>query len=58
MNGVRALLCLLSLTITAAQANTTTGLNFCYEDKQLLPYYAGDGEQVAQIQAIVEVGLP
>ena len=52
MNGFRAIFCLLSLMLTAAQTNAaqenmTTGLTFCYEDKQLLPYYAGDGEQVA-----------
>ena len=52
MNGFRAIFCLLSLMLTvvqtnAAQENMTTGLTFCYEDKQLLPYYAGDGEQVA-----------
>lgn len=28
-------------------ANDQVKLRFCYEDKQLLPYYAGDGEKVA-----------
>ena len=40
------------LFTTSSSAETpTTGhkvqLRFCYEDKQLLPYYAGDGELVA-----------
>ena len=37
---------LLSILLAALPVSATT-LHFCFEDKQLLPYYAGDGEKVA-----------
>ena len=47
MTGRTAALFLLGLLLATARAEEKTELNFCYEDKQLLPYYAGDGEHIA-----------
>jgi len=33
-------------------ADPAVPLRFCFEDKQLLPYYAGEGEQVAQLPGV------
>ncbi|HEX5791714.1 MAG TPA: transporter substrate-binding domain-containing protein [Rheinheimera sp.] len=38
---------LLANLLSNVQAKEPVPLQFCYEDKQLLPYYAGNGEQVA-----------
>ncbi|GAB60501.1 substrate-binding periplasmic protein [Rheinheimera nanhaiensis] len=46
MRALSALYLLLVINSGASEAQALT-LQFCYEDKQLLPYYAGQGEQIA-----------
>ncbi|MEW5681359.1 MAG: transporter substrate-binding domain-containing protein [Pseudomonadota bacterium] len=46
MRALSALYLLITISGGASAAQPLT-LQFCYEDKQLLPYYAGQGEQIA-----------